>query len=100
MEKRFLKTLEENFSNHSFKLVKKGMPTTVFGYSERETVSMDGAVITISWTPFIAECGEFYFQQILFRCISEIRKVVTEKKKLKSTKLLDNLRKKYASKKK
>tara|TARA_Y100000034_G_scaffold136236_1_gene211709 strand:- start:552 stop:854 length:303 start_codon:yes stop_codon:yes gene_type:complete len=100
MEKRFLKTLKENFPNHSFKLVRKDMSSALFGYTKRETVLVDRVTIKISWTPFISECDEFYFQQILFKCLPEIREIVIEKKKRKSTKILDNLRKKYANKKK
>ena len=74
------------------------MSSSVFGYTKGETVSVDGVAIKISWTPYISECDEFYFQQIIFKCIPEIRKTITEKKKLKSTKILDNLKKKYAAK--
>ena len=98
MEKRFLKTLKEHFPNHSFKILKKAMASPVFGYTERETILVDGTPIKISWNPFISECDEFYFQQILFKCIPQVREVVSKKKKLKSTKILENLKRKYAAK--
>jgi len=97
MEEKFLEKLSELFPHSSFKLVREKVEGLVFGEKEIETLLVNEIKIKLSWTPVLSKLAEEYFEHFWDRCLPAIEKVVKEKKKSKSFKILEKFRSKYVS---
>jgi tRNA A22 N-methylase len=97
MEEKFLEKLRELFPNISFKLVREEIEGLVFHEKEKETLLVNKTPIKLSWTPTLAKLSEEYFEHFWERCLPAVKRVIDEKKKSKSFKILEKFRSKYVS---
>ena len=97
MEEKFLEKLHELYPNLSFKLFKEEVEGLVFHEKEKETLLINNTPIELSWSPALSKLAEEYFEHLWNRCLPAIEKVVDEKKKSKSFKILEKFRSKYVS---
>ena len=99
MEESFIEKLSDIFPSYSFKIVRTEIGQETFGHTQNETLLIDGKQLSLSWIPFLSELTEQQFQILWSRCLPQVRKFIQEKKRLKSTKILNKIKKKYGKSK-
>ena len=97
MEERFLEKLSELFPQTSFTLHREEVEGLVFGEKEIETLLVNKIKINVFWTPALSKCPEEFFERLWSRCLPAVEKIIKEKKKSKSFKILEKFKSKYVS---
>ena len=99
MEKLLIEKLSDTFPAHSFSIVRMELGQETFGHTQNESLLIDGKPLGLSWIPFLSELTEKQFHSLWLRCLPKVRKIIRKREQLKSTKMLNKVKKKYGKNK-